>query len=1078
MSSQGKSLSRQGKFGVGARRILGDVSTPLIPQPRPRPLVGNLPDLDAEKGIFGLMELADEHGPIYRLDVPGGDLVVVSSQELVDELCDESRFDKKLHNPLRNVRDFAGDGLFTAETDEPNWGAAHRILMPAFGPAALREMFDGMTDIAEQLLLKWERQGTGQRIDVSDNTTRLTLDTIALCSFSYRFNSLYSDQMHPFVGAMVRSLVESGERGRRLPLQNRLMLRTRHQYDEDKRLMYEVADQIIADRRRRPLPDGQHDILDTMLEAADPRTGERLSDENVRYQLVTFLIAGHETTSGLLTFTLYELLRNPEILARARAHVDEVLGDRAPRYEDLARLGYLDQVFKESLRLWPTAPAFAVQPFEDTVIGGRYPVSAGQTLLVLIPQLHRDPAVWGEQAEAFDPDRFAFDRAAALPPNAWKPFGNGQRSCIGRGFALQEATLFLAMLLQRFDITAADPDYRLHVKQTLTMKPDGLYVHVRRRETTIVPTAPAARRVADPEAAAAAANGIPIRVLYGSNAGTSEAFAQRIANDARLRGYTATLDGLDSAAGHLPTEGAVVVVTSSYEGQPPDNARAFVQWVQNLPDGALDGVRYVVFGNGNTDWARTYQAVPKAIDEHLARAGARPLLARGEANARGDFFGDFEDWYAGFWEPVDAEFGQATREPAPTPQLEVEFVGAVRDPILRRNGLQLGTVVANRELVDTSAPGARSKRHVEIALPDGAAYEAGDYLVVLPLNPAATVDRALNRFDLVYDSNVVIRTGGGRTFLPVDTPVTAGELLASYVELAQPATRKQIEQLADATVCPPDKKALEALAGDVDAYAAQVLDKRVSVLDLLERYPACQLAFASFLQLLGPLTPRQYSISSSPRWSPDHVTLSIAVVSGPALSGHGVHEGAASTYLAHARPGTKVAVTVRPSNVAFHPPQSPATPMVMVCAGTGIAPFRGFLQDRALRAQADGVPPAPALLFFGCDHRDVDYLYRDELAAWADAGIVEVHPAFSADPVDGVRYVQDRLWADRARVVELVRDGAVFYVCGDGRRMAPAVYETCTRIYREATGATAEEAEAWLDAMQHDHARYVADVFA
>ncbi|WP_037062825.1 bifunctional cytochrome P450/NADPH--P450 reductase [Pseudonocardia acaciae] len=1053
-----------------------------IPQPRPRPLVGNLPDLDAGKGIFGLVELADEYGPIYRLELLDRDLVVVSSRELVDELCDEQRFDKKLHTPLQNVRDFAGDGLFTAETQEPNWGAAHRILMPAFGPPALRDMFDGMTDIAEQLLLKWERQGPDHRIDVGDNTTRLTLDTIALCSFSYRFNSLYTEQMHPFVGAMVRSLVEAGERGRRLPLQSRLMLLTRHQYDEDKRLMFEIADQLIADRRRRPLPDGRHDILDTMLEAADPRTGERLSDENVRYQLVTFLIAGHETTSGLLTFTLYELLRNPDVLRHARDHVDEVLGNRAPRFEDLVKLGYLDQVLKETLRLWPTAPAFAVQPYEDTVIGGRYRVRRGETLLVLTPKLHRDPAVWGGRPEVFAPERFEFERARALPTNAWKPFGNGQRSCIGRGFALQEATLFLAMLLQRFDIGAADPDYELEIKQTLTIKPDGLYIRARRRDTAIVTNqadrADGAAAREEP-ARPAAANGIPIQVLYGSNAGTSEAFAQRIANDARLRGYSSTVDTLDGAAGHLSTEGAVVVVCSSYEGQPPDNARAFLEWVRGLPDGALDGVRYAVFGNGNKDWARTYQAVPKAIDEHLARAGARRLVERGEANARGDFFGEFEDWYARFWAPVGAEFGQDTAEPAPSPLLEVEFTGAARDPILRQNDLQLGTVVANRELVDMSAPDARSKRHIEIALPDGENYRAGDYLAVLPLNPSAVVDRALNRFALAYDTNTVIRIGaGGRTFLPTDVPITAGELLASYVELSQPATRGQVRQLADATVCPPDKKALLALADDADAHAAEVLDNRVSVLDLLERHPGCQLAFASFLQLLTPLRPRRYSISSSPRWSPDHVSLTVAVVTGPALSGTGVYQGAASTYLAHARPGTRVAVTVRPSNVAFRPPRSLATPLVMVCAGTGLAPFRGFLQDRALRAQEEGVAPAPALLFFGCDHPEVDYLYRSELDEWAKAGIAELHPAFSAAPADGVRFVQDRLWADRARVVDLVRQGATFYVCGDGRRMAPAVYDTCVRIYSEATGADQAEADAWLTEMQREHARYVTDVFA
>jgi cytochrome P450/NADPH-cytochrome P450 reductase len=162
-------------------------------------------------------------------------------------------------------------------------------------------------------------------------------------------------------------------------------------------------------------------------------------------------------------------------------------------------------------------------------------------------------------------------------------------------------------------------------------------------------------------------------------------------------------------------------------------------------------------------------------------------------------------------------------------------------------------------LVNLNGPNARSKRHVEIALPDGMTYRCGDYLAVLPLNPTDVVDRALARFGLSYDSTTVITIGdGGQTFLPTGVPVTAGELLSSYVELAQPATRSQIQQLADATVCPPDKKTLDSYATDADTYTDQVLNKRLSILDILERYPTCQLAFASFLQLLGPLTPRQY----------------------------------------------------------------------------------------------------------------------------------------------------------------------------------------------------------------------------
>jgi cytochrome P450 / NADPH-cytochrome P450 reductase len=1057
-------------------------STDPIPQPKPWPIVGNLPEMQNPQLIVHLAELAKEYGPIFKLALPGTELLLASSRELVDELCDETRFDKQLTPVLLQVRNFAGDGLFTSRTEEPNWGAAHRILMPAFGPAALRTMFDQVADISDQLLLKWERMGPTNQVDVAADATRLTLDSIALCAFSYRFNSMYSDRMHPLVGSMVRLLAESGARAQRLPVQNRLMLRAQHQYDEDIRRMDEIADQLVADRRRHPLADGEHDILDTMLEATDPQTGERLSDENIRYQLVTFLIAGHETTSGLLTFTLYELLRQPEILAKAQSHVDEVLHDRAPRYEDLVKLSYLDQILKETLRLWPPAPAFSLQPLQDTVLGGRYPVKKGQPITVITYQLHRDTAVWGDEPDTFDPDRFVFERAQALPANAWKPFGNGQRSCIGRGFALQEATLFLAMMLQRFEVTAVDPQYQLKIKQTLTIKPEGLLITVHRRPTTIVsePGDQAAPSTTVVPANAATSNGIPITVLYGSNAGTAEAFAQRIANDARLRGYQPSVASLDSAAGHLPTDGMVVVVTSSYEGLPPDNARAFVSWVQGLADGSLGGVRFAVFGCGNKDWARTYQAVPKEIDENLARAGAQRLVRRGEANARGDFFGDFEDWYKGFWPPVAEAFGQGSAEPQVRPLLEVEFTGAVRDPMLRQNDLRLGTVVANQELVNLDGPNARSKRHVEIALPDGMTYRCGDYLAVLPLNPSDAVERALTRFGMSYDSTAVITIGdGGRTFLPTGKPVTAGELLSSYVELAQPATRTQIQQLADATVCPPDKKTLDTWATDVDTYTTEVLNKRLSILDLLERYPTCQLAFASFLQLLGPLTPRQYSISSSPRWSQDHVTLTIAVLRAPALSGTGTYEGAASTYLAQARPGTRVAVTVRPSNVAFHPPESLDTPVVMVCAGSGLAPFRGFLQDRALQAQEEGVRPAPALLFFGCDRPDVDYLYRDELAAWAEQGIVDVRPAFSAAPIDGVTYVQDRLWADRHDVAKLTRDrGATFYVCGDGQHMAPAVWDTCVHMYREGSGADENAAEAWLTQMQREHSRYVADVFS
>jgi len=1056
-----------------------------FPGPNPAPVVGNIPDVNPHAPIQSLIAMAREYGPIFRLEFPGREMIVVSSQELVNELCDETRFDKKIHAALQQVRDFGGNGLFTAATQEPDWGKAHRILMPVFGPAALRGMFPGMLDIAEQLLVKWERQGPAQRIDVVDNMTRLTLDTIALCAFDYRFNSFYSTEMHPFVGAMVRALAESGARTRRLPLQNRLMLITKRQYDEDVRLMHQIADELISDRKKHGDPGGKTDILSTMLNAIDSQTGERLSEENVRDQMVTFLIAGHETTSGLLSFTIHALLRHPEAMAKAREEVERVLGNETPRFEHVAQLVYLDQVFKETLRLWPTAPAFAVYSYAEETTLGPYPIHREQTLYVLAPMLHRDPKVWGDDAEAFNPDHFAFENAAKLPPNAWKPFGNGQRACIGRPFALQEATLLLAMILQRFDLSLADPDYKLEIKETLTLKPHGLEIYAKRRDNVIVGAGQSAgAAVSSPQAITEsgpkASNGIPIHVLFGSNAGSAEAFAQRIATDARAQGYVPMIGPLDSSVGSLPKEGAVIVVTSSYEGHAPDNARKFVEWLETLPAGSLAGVRYVVFGCGNKDWARTYQAIPKFVDSKLEEAGAERLVERGEANARGDFFGDFDHWYDGFWKKIGASFGQEARTTGPMPLFEVEFVQRTPNPVLRQTDMEFGTIVENRELVNISMPNARSKRHIEIALPVGIHYRAGDYLAVLPLNPAVNVDRALHRFGLSYDAQVVIHLSSeGQTFFPTDKPVMVGELLASFVELGAPATRKQVELLITSTPCPPEKQALEALIADDTAYEAEILHKRVSVLDLLERTPSCGLAFAAFLQMLSPLKPRQYSISSSPLWSADHCTLTLAVVDAPALSGQGRYYGAASTYLAQARPGTRVPVMVRPSQVAFHPPASLDIPLIMVCAGTGLAPFRGFLQERAARvAEAEGQKIAPALLFFGCSHPDIDFLYKEEMAKWEAEGILSVRPTFSQAPVEGVKYVQDRLWQDRAEVVELVRQGAIFFICGDGRHMAPAIYDTCVRIYQEATHSTLEEAEHWVSDMERTHGRYVADVFA
>ena len=270
----------------------------LVPQPPMKPFIGNAGDLDSSAPIQSMMKLAKTYGPIYKLTIFGADMYVVSSQELVDELSDETRFQKRIHGPLKEIRAFAGDGLFTAYNSEPNWAKAHRLLMPAFGPLGVRSMFDRMVDIANQMYVKWERYGSGAVIDVADNMTRLTLDTIALCAFDYRFNSFYQNEMHPFVAAMVDALDEAGQRSRRPNMLSNVMVSKKRKYEADQVVLAKVAEQLIAERRQDPKGLEKHDLLNVMLNGVDTVTGEKLSDENIRFNMVTFLIAGHETTRG------------------------------------------------------------------------------------------------------------------------------------------------------------------------------------------------------------------------------------------------------------------------------------------------------------------------------------------------------------------------------------------------------------------------------------------------------------------------------------------------------------------------------------------------------------------------------------------------------------------------------------------------------------------------------------------------------------------------------------------------------------------------------------------------------------
>ncbi|QWG22003.1 cytochrome P450 [Bradyrhizobium sediminis] len=1066
-----------------------------IPHPPTKPVVGNMLSLDSSAPVQNLARLAKELGPIFWLDMMGAPIVIVSGHALVNELSNEKRFDKAVRGPLRRVRAIGGDGLFTADTTEPNWSKAHNILVQPFGNRAMQSYHTSMVDIAEQLVKKWERLNADEEIDVVHDMTALTLDTIGLCGFDYRFNSFYRRDYHPFVASLVRSL-ETIMMIRGLPLENLWMQKRRRDLAGDVAFMNKMVDEIVAERRgNAEAAEGKKDMLGAMMTGVDRSTGEQLDDVNIRYQINTFLIAGHETTSGLLSCALYALLKHPEVLKKAYEEVDRVLGpdiDARPTYQQVTQLTYITQILKEALRLWPPAPAYGISPLQDETIGGKYKLKKNTFITVLVLALHRDPSVWGPNPDAFDPENFSREAEAARPVNAWKPFGNGQRACIGRGFAMHEAALAIGMILQRFKLVDHHR-YQMHLKETLTIKPDGFKIKVRPRSDKergafagrTTTTAAASTGTPRP-ARTRPGHNTPLLVLYGSNLGTAEELATRVADLAEVNGFATKLAPLDEYVGKLPEQGGVLIFSASYNGAPPDNAAQFVKWLgSDLPKDAFAKLRYAVFGCGNSDWSATYQSIPRLIDEQLAAHGAKSVYARGEGDARSDLDGEFESWFAKLAPAAMKEFGvdSSFSRADDTPLYAIEPVApTTMNAVVALGGAAPMKVLANTELQNKAGanPSDRSTRHIEVELPRGVSYRVGDHLSVVPRNDPALVDSIARRFGFLPADQIRLQVAEGRRAqLPVGDVVSVGRLLTDFVELQQVATRKQIQVMAEHTRCPVTKPKLLAYVGDDDGaterYRSDVLGKRKSVFDLLEEHPACELPFHAYLEMLSLLAPRYYSISSSPSVDPARCSVTVGVVEGPASSGRGVYKGICSNYLASRRPGETVHATVRETKAGFRLPDDPSVPIIMIGPGTGLAPFRGFLQEREAR-KARGARLGPAMLFFGCRHPDQDYLYADELKACAAAGIAELHTAFSR--ADGPKtYVQHLVATQKDRVWNLIEQGAIIYVCGDGGKMEPDVKAALVAIYRERKGVDADAGLRWIDELGAGN-RYVLDVWA
>lgn len=276
-----------------------------------------------------------------------------------------------------------------------------------------------MHDIAKQLALSWARRGSSHRIDVTDDFTRLTLDSIALCAMGYRFNSFYQSDLHPYVNAMTTMLEGMAQRNSQLNLVSRWQ-NIEGKIQAATAEMTEIAGQLVQERRANP--NDKNDLLNAMINGNDPKTGEKMRDELIMSNMNTFLIAGHETTSGLLSYAMYHLLKDPAAYKAVQEEVDRVIGQDALQAHHLKDLKYINAVLRETLRLHPTAPAFTLTPKGDGPTSlGEYVIDGNLPITVLLLSLHLDPEVYGEDAKLFRPERMLDENFEKLPSNAWKP---------------------------------------------------------------------------------------------------------------------------------------------------------------------------------------------------------------------------------------------------------------------------------------------------------------------------------------------------------------------------------------------------------------------------------------------------------------------------------------------------------------------------------------------------------------------------------------------------------------------------------------------------------------------------------
>jgi len=593
-------------------------------------------------------------------------------------------------------------------------------------------------------------------------------------------------------------------------------------------------------------------------------------------------------------------------------------------------------------------------------------------------------------------------------------------------------------------------------------------------------------------------------VFYGSQTGTAEEFATRLCKEARYYGISAmsadpveydveTLKELRDVDDHI----SVFLMATYGEGEPTDNALQFHEFIKN-EETDLSGLNYAVFGLGNSTY-EYYNKMGKDTDELLEKRGAYKLSALGLGDDDGNIEDDYMNWREAFWADICKKFGVVKSED--NLQIRnyklVEHENMHASKVFKGEMGYLGSYGNQKPPYDTKNPfmadltvnynlcSEESDRivfHCEVDVSKARIkYEPGDHIAIYPENNTSLVEQIGTRLNIdlaqVVSLDCIDEFSSKKN--PFPCPTTYKTALTHYVDITTPPRTNVIKDLAQYATDENEKAFLLKISSSEgkNQYNDWVMKDQRHILQILEDCPSIQPPIDHLLELLPRLQARYYSIASSPKIHARSIHVCAALVSYKTRAGRPA-EGVCTSWLEKMVPGEtdqfKIPVFVR-RNQKFRLPRRATVPIIMVGPGTGLAPFRGFIQHRAT-IMREGRECGENLLFFGCRHESKDFIYKDELKEFEKEGVITLHTAFSRD-TDKKVYVQNLMEQEALKIWELLEKGAHVYVCGDAKKMARDVHNQLLNIIRDYGKMDQTEAETYVIGLENSF-RYQKDVWS